>query len=126
MHTALPLSLAVFVSAAIIVIGCFYIVSPERIVRGFGLQPPANDANTRAWLRTKGVRDVATGLAVLALMLTTDGRTVGIVILILAFIPLGDMFNVLISGGSKATAFSVHGLTCLVMLFAGLLLIHAF
>lgn len=29
------------------------------------------------------------------------------------------------SGGRKGTACSVHGVTCAVMLFAGLLLIHA-
>ncbi|MEH1833022.1 MAG: DUF4267 domain-containing protein [Nostoc sp.] len=69
---------------------------------------------------------MASGLAVLTLMLTTNSKTVGIALLALAVILLGDMSNVLASGGRKATAFSVHGMTCLVMLFAGLLLIHAF
>ena len=126
MHSALPLAIAVLVSVGIIVIGCFYVAAPERIVGGFGLKPPASDADTRAWLRLKGVRDVADGLAVLTLMLTTDHRTVGIVLLVFAIIPFGDMSNVLLSGGRKVTAFSVHGVTCAVMLFAGILLIHAF
>jgi hypothetical protein len=65
-------------------------------------------------------------VAVLTLMLTTNSRTVGIVLLVFALIPFGDMSNILLSGGRKATAFSVHGVTCAVMLFAGLLLIHAF
>jgi hypothetical protein len=60
----------------------------------------------------------------LALMLTTDSRTVGIVLLVFAIIPFGDMSNILVSGGRKVTAFSVHSVTCAVMLFAGLLLIH--
>jgi hypothetical protein len=64
-------------------------------------------------------------LAVLTLMLTTDNRTVGIVLLVFAIIPLGDMSNILVSGGRKVTAFSVHGVTCAVMLFAVLLLTHA-
>ena len=68
---------------------------------------------------------MASGLAVLTMMLTTDSRTVGIVLLVFAIIPFGDMSNILVSGGRKATAFSVHGVTCAVMLFAGLLLIHA-
>ncbi len=126
MHAALPLSLAVLVSVAIMVIGCFYIAAPERILGGFGLKPPAPDADTLAWLRLKGIRDVASGLAVLTLMLTTNSRTVGIILLVFAIIPFGDMSNVLSSRGRKATAFSVHGVTCAVMLFAGLLLIHAF
>ncbi len=126
MHAALPLSMAAFVSVAIIVIGCFYIAAPERILGGFGLKPPAPDADTLAWLRLKGIRDIASGLAVLTLMLTTNSRTVGIILLVFAIIPFGDMSNVLLSGGRKSTAFSVHGVTCAVMLFAGLLLIRAF
>jgi Domain of unknown function (DUF4267) len=124
MHSALPLSLAVLVSVGIIVIGCFYLASPERMTGSFGLKPPASDADTRAWLRLKGIRDLAAGLVVVTLMLTTDSRTVGIVLLVFAIIPFGDMSNILVSGGRKATAFSVHGVTCAVMLFAGLLLIH--
>jgi hypothetical protein len=124
MHSALPLSLAVLVSVGIIVIGCFYLASPERMTGSFGLKPPASDADTRAWLRLKGIRDLAAGLVLVTLMLTTDSRTVGIVLLVFAIIPFGDMSNILVSGGRKATAFSVHGVTCAVMLFAGLLLIH--
>jgi hypothetical protein len=126
MHNAIPLALAVLVAVGILVIGCFYLVSPERILGGFGLRAPAPDADTRAWLRLKGIRDIASGVAVLTLMLTTNSRTVGIVLLVFALIPFGDMSNILLSGGRKATAFSVHGVTCAVMLFAGLLLIHAF
>ena len=126
MHNAIPLSLAVLVSVGIIVIGCFYLVSPERVVGSFGLKPPSPDADTRAWLRLKGIRDVAAGLAVLIVMLTTDSRTVGIVLLVFAIIPFGDMSNILVSGGRKITAFSVHGVTCGVMLLAGLLLVHPF
>ncbi len=59
------------------------------------------------------------------MMLTTDPRSVGIVLLVLAIIPLGDMSIILGSGGSKSKAFSIHGVTCAVMLVVGLLLIHA-
>ena len=125
MHNAIPLILATLIAVGIIVIGCFYLASPQRISGGFGLKPPASDADTRAWLRLKGVRDVASGLAVLTMMTATDTRTVGIVLLVFAIIPFGDMSIILGSGGSKSTAFSVHGVTCAVMLVAGLLLIHA-
>ena len=53
MHNAIPLSLAALMAVAIIVIGCFYLVSPERVSGSFGLKPPASDADTRAWLRLK-------------------------------------------------------------------------
>ncbi len=126
LHTTIPLSLAGLVSAGIIVIGCFYIFAPERVTGSFGLRQPAPDADTRAWLRLKGIRDIASGLAVIVLWLTTDTRTIGLILLALAVIPFGDMLNILLSGGQKSTALSVHGVTCAVMLFAGLMLIHVF
>ena len=125
MHNAVPLSLAALLAVAIIVIGCFYLVSPERMTGSFGLKPPASDADTRAWLRPKGIRDVVSGLVVLAMMLTTDTRSVGIALLVEAIVPLGDMSIVLGSGGSKSKAFSIHGVTCAAMLVVGLLLIGA-
>jgi len=50
---------------------------------------------------------------------------VGIALLVEAIIPFGDMSIILVSGGSKSAAFSIHGVTCAVMLVVGLLLIHA-
>ena len=125
MLNAMPLSLAALIAVGVIVIGCFYLVSPERISGSFGLKPPAFDADTRAWLRLKGIRDVACGLVVLTMMLTAGGRSVGIALLVEAIIPLGDMSIILGSGGSKSKALSIHGVTCAVMLVVGLLLIHA-
>jgi len=125
MHNAIPLTLAALIAVGIIVIGCFYLASPERVLGSFGLRPPAPDADTRAWLRLKGIRDVASGLVVLTMMLAADSRSVGLVLLVFAIIPFGDMSNVLGSGGSKSTALSIHGVTCAVMLVVGLLLIHA-
>jgi hypothetical protein len=113
------------IAVAIIVIGCFYLASPKRILGGFGLKPPASDADTHAWLRLKGIRDIASGLVVVTMMLTADSRLVGIALLIFAMIPFGDMSIILGSGGSKSRAFSIHGVTCAVMLVVGLLLIHA-
>ena len=125
MHNAIPLSLAALIAVAIIVIGCFYLISPERMTGSFGLKPPASDADTRAWLRLKGIRDVVAGLIVLTMMLTADTRSVGIALLVEAIIPLGDMSIILGSGGTKSKAFSIHGVTCAVMLVVSLLLIPA-
>ena len=125
MHNVIPLIVAALIAVGIIVIGCFYLLSPERISGSFGLKPPASDADTRAWLRLKGIRDVAAGLVVLAMMLIVGTRSVGIVLLAEAVIPFGDMSIILGSGGSKLRAFSVHGVTCAVMIVVGLLLIHA-
>jgi len=125
MHSVIPLSVAALVAVGIIVIGCFYLVSPERISGTFGLKAPAPDADTRAWLRPKGIRDVAAGLVVLTMMLIGDKRLVGTALLVEAIIPFGDMSIILGSGGSRSRAFFVHGVTCAVMIVAGLLLIQA-
>ena len=74
MFSAIPFYLAALLALAIIAIGCFYIISPERMTGSFGLKPPASDADTRAWLRPKGIRDIASGLVVLTMMLTTGPR----------------------------------------------------
>ena len=124
MMTTILLSLAALMAVAIILIGCFYLASPERMTVSFGLKPPASDVDTRAWLRLKGIRDVASGLVVLTMMLTVGTRSVGIALLVLAITPFGDMSVILGSGGSKSKAFSIHGATCAAMLVVGLLLIH--
>lgn len=123
MLNTIALSVAALIAVSVIVIGCFYLASPQRISGSFGLKPPASDADTRAWLRLKGIRDFASGLVVLSMMLTANTRSVGIALVVFAIIPLGDMSIVLGSGGSKSKAFSIHGVTCAVMLVVGLLLI---
>ena len=125
MHNAIALLLAALLAVGVIVLGCFYLVSPQRISGSFGLKPPASDADTRAWLRLKGIRDVVSGLVVLTMMLIAGRQSAGIALLVEAIIPLGDMSIILGSGGSKSRAFSIHGVTCAVMLVVGLLLIHA-
>jgi len=126
MHNVIPLTVAALVAGGIIVIGCFYLVAPQRISGTFGLKPPASDADTRAWLRPKGIRDITAGLLLLTMMLVAGRQSAGIVLLVLAIIPFGDMSIILASGGSKSKAFSIHGVTCAVMLVAaGLLLTHA-
>ena len=124
MHNAIPVYFTALIAVGVTFIGCFYLVSPERALKSFGLKPPAPDADTRAWLRLKGIRDLGAGLLVLTLMVTAERRTLGIALLVLSVIPFGDMSIILRSGGSKSKAFTIHGATCAVMLVIGGLLIH--
>ena len=48
MHISIAVSIAALLAGAVIVIGAFYVVAPERITRSFGLRLPAADALTRA------------------------------------------------------------------------------
>jgi len=47
MYNATPLILAALLAVGIMVIGWFYLISPERISGTFGLKPAASDADTR-------------------------------------------------------------------------------
>jgi len=50
-----PLSLAALMAVSVIVIGCFYLASPERISGSFGLKPPASDADSKTVPRPQSI-----------------------------------------------------------------------
>ena len=118
----LALAVAALVALGIIVIGTMYISRPRAGTRSFGLPLPEDGPNIAWWLRLKGVRDIASGLAVLAMMVWGGPRMVGIILLVEALIPIGDMLVILAAKGSTKTAFGVHGVTALVMILAGVAL----
>jgi hypothetical protein len=113
----LAIGLALFVALAIIVIGTLYLVSPMAATSSFGLPLPENGANTAWWLRLKGVRDIASGLAVLAFMAWGTPLGIGMILLVEALIPLGDMLVILAAKGSPRSAFGMHGATAVLMVF---------
>lgn len=118
MHYA-AYGLAGLLAAAIILLGIEYVVRPWATTSGFGLPRPADDVATASWLRLKGVRDIVSGLAVFALMVWGDPKMVGILLIVEAIIPLGDMSVILVANGSTKSAFGIHGATALLMLLAG-------
>ena len=105
---------------AIIAIGTGYIASPTAMARSFGLPLPEDGPNIPWWLRLKGVRDIVAGLLVLAFMLWGAEREIGIVLLVEAIIPVGDMLLILAAKGSTQRAFGIHGLTAVIMLLAAI------
>ena len=118
----LPLGMALLVALGIIAIGVGYVASPRTMTRSFGLPLPENGTNIAWWLRLKGVRDIASGLAVLAFIAWGVPGAVGIIVLVLAVIPAGDMLTILAAKGSTRAAFGMHGLTAMFMVLAGILL----
>jgi hypothetical protein len=119
MHTV-SIGVALLLALGIIIVGAQYLAAPRQAVRSFGLPLPDAGAGTTGWLRLKGVRDAATGLAVLALMAWGTRRDIGLVLLALAVIPIGDMLVVLGAHGSRKLAFGMHGVTALVMVLTAL------
>jgi hypothetical protein len=112
--------IGLLVALAIIAIGTGYIAGPTTTVRSFGLPLPGDNLNIPSWLRLKGVRDIVAGLLVLAFMLWGAQREIGIVLLVEAMIPVGDMLVILAAKGSTRSAFGIHGLTAAIMLLAAI------
>jgi hypothetical protein len=116
----LTLGIALLVALAIIAIGTLYVVNPRTATRSFGLPLPEDGANIAWWLRLKGVRDIVSGLAVLAFMSWGVPRGVGIILLVEAVTPVGDMLVILAAKGSTKSAFGMHGLTAAIMVLAAI------
>lgn len=118
------MSVVVLVSVVIMSIGLVYLLNPRAAVTGFGLPLPEAGANVDWWLRLKGVRDVVSGLLMLALLTWSSPRIVGIGLLVQAMTPLGDMATILHAKGSRKHAFGMHGLTATLMIVAAIALIQ--
>jgi hypothetical protein len=114
------LGLALLLALAIIAIGTQYIASPTTATRSFGLPLPEGGTNIAWWLRLKGVRDIVSGLTVLAFMAWGGPRGVGLILLVAAIIPAGDMLLILAAKGSTKSAFGMHGLTAVLMVLAAI------
>ena len=119
----IAIGLAVLLAVAIIAIGLQYIFAQQTTVRMFGLPLPDSGANTAWWLRLKGVRDIASGLTVLSMLIWASPREMGIILLAESFIALGDMSMILAAKGSTARAYGMHGVTALVMIVVGIVLV---
>ena len=105
---------------AIIAIGTQYVATPLTATRSFGLPLPESGANIAWWLRLKGGRDIVSGLAVLAFMAWGTPHGVGLILLVEAIIPVGDMLVILAAKGSTKSAFGIHGLTAVLMVVAAM------
>jgi len=115
--------LAGLLAAAIIVIGARFLVAPRVAAAGYGVLPDLDQPGARAYPSVKGVRDIATGLFVVILMIAGATHLVGWVMLAATIIPLGDAAIVLRNGGSKSIAWGVHGGTAVLMLITTALLL---
>lgn len=104
-------------------IGFGYLIAPQANAAEFGVATWPRDEGA-AFLAVKGVRDIATGLVVLALLLTGHRRALGWALAAIGFVPLGNAVIVLNSGGTAATALGVHGSTAAAVLLTAVLLLR--
>jgi hypothetical protein len=122
--TSIGYVLSGLIALAIIFLGSRFWLAPAAASADFGIagtSPPSTGFS--AWLSVKGTRDIASGLFVILLMVNGSQRLLGEFMLVASLIAFGDMVTVLRSGGSKALAYGMHGLTGLVMVATGACLI---
>lgn len=119
-------ALAGLIAAAILFLGARFWLAPGVASAAFGIaDSPAPSTGLTAWLSVKGTRDIASGLFVILLMASGSPRLLGEFLLLASLIAFGDMATVLRSGGSRALAFGMHGLTGLIIVATGACLIFA-
>ncbi|WP_331767078.1 DUF4267 domain-containing protein [Embleya sp. NBC_00896] len=118
----LTTGLAALGAVFIIYVGIAYLLAPQSSASGFGVPTWPSEDGT-AFLAVKGVRDIASGLVIFALLLNGHRKALGWAMAAITFVPTGDMVIVLGHDGSAGTAFGIHGLTAVaVAVTAGLLL----
>ena len=116
-------AVALLAAFGIIWIGTGYLSHPRTMAPSFGLPLPEEGANIVWWLRLKGIRDITSGLLILAFMAWDGHQALGIALLVEAIIPIGDMSNILAAKGSTRTAFGVHGVTAVLMILGAIPLV---
>ncbi len=122
-RTRIATALVLIGVAFILYIGLGYVLAPNSMAPGFGL-PAWPQGESSAFMTLKGVRDISSGVVLLALLLTRQRFALGIAMVAVAVTPVGDMLTVLNNHGSVTTALSVHGLTAALVAATGLLLVR--
>ena len=103
------------IALGIIIIGERFFVAPHAAAAAFGV-PVSPDVHWDAYLSVKAIRDIVSGLFIAILMIDGSLHLLGWFMLAATIIPLTDAMIVLSHGGTKASAFGIHGATAGAML----------
>jgi hypothetical protein len=117
MHLA-ALAIALIACAAIIVLGARFLLAPRKATLDLGV---AAD-NLRALTEIKGVRDISSGVVLLAVWAAAGQAALGWALVAAALTPTADAMIVLTNGGKPSTALGIHGVTAVLLVAAGLVL----
>ena len=121
--TKIGYGLSGLVGAGITFIGARFLVAPRVAASAFGITTDEHGGPTDPYLAVKGIRDIASGIAVFVLLAGGTPRILGGYMAAASIIPIGDGINVLRHDGPKATAYGVHGATAAVMLATAAILL---
>jgi hypothetical protein len=104
----------------ILLVGGLAVLMPLTASALFGA--PVKVADGIDWVRTAGVRDIAIGLMFAAMLVLREGRTAGVLMLLVIIVPVGDAFTVLSTAGVTYQVF-LHGVAAIFMAKLGSLLV---
>lgn len=121
--TTIGYVLAGLIAAAIIFIGARFLIAPRIAAAGYGVPADPDQPSVVAYLRVKGIRDIASGLFVVILMIAGTPHLLGWIVLAATIIPVADAVIVAVDGGPRAISLGVHCSTAVVMLIAAALLL---
>ena len=121
--TRIGYALSRLLGAGIIVIGARFLVAPQAAAAAYGIASEQSGPASDPYLAVKGVRDIASGVVVFALLTEGQPHILGRYLAAASIIPIGDATIVLRGNGAKATAYGVHGTTAAVMVATAALLL---
>lgn len=105
---------------AIIGIGINFILNPVGASAGYGI--PMHDPAVFPFMWIKGIRDMFSGIVILAFLLAKDRRTTAILYTLAILIPVGDGFVILGHLGFAPPIFIHWGTALYMMVVAAFLL----
>jgi len=109
------------VPSAIIAIGVNFILNPVGASTAYGI--PIHDPAAFPFMWIKGIRDIFSGLVILAFLLQGDRRTTAVLYAIAIFIPLSDGLVILGHLGFAPPIY-IHWGTALYMIIVGAFLLR--
>jgi len=102
-------------------VGLLAILAPATGSIMFGV--PASTTEALPWIRLAGVRDIALGLVLFAMMALKEGSTAGILILLIIVVPVTDVTTVFMRSGFSYHIL-IHCSAIVYMLVLGVMLLR--
>ena len=121
--TQVGYGLSGLLGAGIIVIGARFLAAPQAAAAAYGITTEHDGRPSDPYLAAKGVRDIASGVVVFALLAAAKPHSLGRYVAAYSITPIGDAIIVLRGNGPKATAYGVHATTAAAMLGTAALLL---
>jgi hypothetical protein len=114
--------LSLLIGITIFFLGLNFLVNPHIGAAGYGVAITSTDAD--AFLRAKGIRDIAAGVVLFCFVAYASARAVALYLLSMTLVPIGDAVIVAASGSAPAYAVPMHAATALAMLVLALAMLR--